>query len=59
MKLTKELYLEEANEIEKGRLLVIRDIDLIKILAKRYCDKHGLKLGGYIGDESFDSWKIQ
>lgn len=48
-----------ATKTERDRLLYISDIVLLKNLAKRWCDKYGYRLGGYLGGKNhcFDATK--
>lgn len=47
--------LSVATKDENLRLDMITDIALLKNLAKRWCDKHNYKLGGYLGKDCWDS----
>uniref|UniRef100_A0A6M3LUC2 Uncharacterized protein n=1 Tax=viral metagenome TaxID=1070528 RepID=A0A6M3LUC2_9ZZZZ len=49
-KIYKENCLSVATEIEEIRLRYILDLPLYKVLAERWCDLNGYKLGGYLGD---------
>ena len=54
-KVTEKDCLSIATNNEKVRLSQIHDIDLYKVLAKRWCDKYDYKLGGYLGKLCWDA----
>ena len=47
--------LSVASPTEKIRLSMISDMALLKALAKKWCDKNGYKLGGYLGNDKWDA----
>ena len=47
--------LSVATEDERDRLAHITDFELYKALAKRWCDRHSYKLGGYLGSLCWDA----
>ena len=48
-----------AGKKDKLRLLMIRDLDLLKRLALKWCDQNGYKLGNYIGKDRWDASSIK
>lgn len=56
-KITLQDCLMTATPKEKLRLSMISDLKLLKQLAQNWCDYNGYKLGGYLGNDKWDSWK--
>lgn len=47
--------LSVASSTEKVKLSMITDMALLKALAKKWCNKNGYKLGGYLGNNKWDA----
>lgn len=57
-RLTIKDCLSVATESELKRLQNIHAFYLIKQLADRWCDSKGYKLGGYLGDDKWDTHDV-
>ena len=55
-KLTKDDCLSVATTEERDKLNYITDIFLLKELAERWCKKNKRELGGYLGNNKWDTW---
>lgn len=57
-KVTKDDCLSVATSEEHNRLLCITDMDLLIKLANRWGEGRGYKIGYYIGNDCWDSFRI-
>ena len=60
MEISKVEWLSVATDDEKLRLSGIFDFDLVLRLAKRWCGKNNMKLGGFLGYQGKRgaSWEV-